>query len=441
MTRKMKDSGIEWIGEIPEEWETTVLKRIVVDRQSGVWGKDEIVDSLNNKICIRVADFDFPNMTVRKDRPYTFRNYTEKEIIKYRLKKEDILIEKSGGGEKMPVGRTIIWDQEYEALFANFIERIRVDKMQILPMFAQFCFYSFYKNGGTKLYFNQTTGIQNLDITKLLNEVKFPIPSIDSQRKIVKLVNNKCLEIKKLKKFITQQIQTLEEYKKSLITEAVTKGLDKNVKMKESGIEWIGEIPEHWELIKLKNIATTISKGISPNYVEEELTPVVNQATFSKGYFDYNLKYCSNNIQSDALLKKNDVLIATTGGGVLGKTYFFQEDEKYLASTDVAFIRTNILDLSKLIYYFLSTKYDLLNGIFAKGSTNQIHLQMDMLINMHIAIPSEHELRVIISYLDKVNQVVDDSIKQKHHQLEVLEEYKKSLIYEYVTGKKEVSHG
>lgn len=441
MTRKMKDSGIEWIGEIPEEWETTVLKRIVVDRQSGVWGKDEIVDSLNNKICIRVADFDFPNMTVRKYRPYTFRNYTEKEIIKYRLKKEDILIEKSGGGEKMPVGRTIIWDQEYEALFANFIERIRVDKMQILPMFAQFCFYSFYKNGGTKLYFNQTTGIQNLDITKLLNEVKFPIPSIDSQRKIVKLVNNKCLEIKKLKKFITQQIQTLEEYKKSLITEAVTKGLDKNVKMKESGIEWIGEIPEHWELIKLKNIATTISKGISPNYVEEELTPVVNQATFSKGYFDYNLKYCSNNIQSDALLKKNDVLIATTGGGVLGKTYFFQEDEKYLASTDVAFIRTNILDLSKLIYYFLSTKYDLLNGIFAKGSTNQIHLQMDMLINMHIAIPSEHELRVIISYLDKVNQVVDDSIKQKHHQLEVLEEYKKSLIYEYVTGKKEVSHG
>lgn len=94
-----------------------------------------------------------------------------------------------------------------------------------------------------------------------------------------------------------------------------------------------------------------------------------------------------------------------------------------------------------MIYYFLSTKYDLLNGIFAKGSTNQIHLQMDMLINMHIAIPSEHELRVIISYLDKVNQVVDDSIKQKHHQLEVLEEYKKSLIYEYVTGKKEVSHG
>lgn len=239
---------------------------------------------------------------------------------------------------------------------------------------------------------------------------------------------------------INKQIQTLEDYKKSVITEAVTKGLDKNVEMKDSGIEWIGEISKHWELVKLKHIAEKISKGISPKYVEQQITPVVNQATFSNGVFNYDLKYCSDKPIGEGLLKKDDVLLATTGGGVLGKTYLFEEEGNYLASTDVAYLRFKNKNLSKLVYYILSVNYELLNGVYGKGSTNQTHLQMNMLSNMEIPITDLEELNQIIQAIDEKCSYIDEAITAKQKQLETLEEYKKSLIYEYVTGKKEVEY-
>lgn len=446
MTRKMKDSGIEWIGEIPEDWEIVKLKHLALDRQAGVWGKDKSQDNLtNNKICIRIADFDYPRMTIRKDREFTLRNYTDNEISKCSLQKGDILIEKSGGGEKTPVGRTIIWNEDFQALYANFIERLRVDKKQIFPMFAQFCFFAFYGIGGSNLYFNQTTGIQNLNITGMLNDLRLPTPDLSTQIKIVGILDRKRNQIESIKSAIIKEIENLENYKKSVITEAVTKGLDKNVEMKDSGIDWIGEIPKHWEVKNIKNLTLKSERGTSPSYIEDDTkSKVVNQATFSQGFFDKsNIKYSkipTNN--SKGLLQKGDVLIASTGGGVLGKTHFFIEDGEYVADGHITILRTDSLEQnSKILYYIFSVNYELINGILAKGSTNQTELQSDWLKNFKVPYTSINEQNQIVDYLDKKTKLIDDSIAIKQKQLETLEEYKKSLIYEYVTGKKEVKDG
>ena len=117
MARKMKDSGIEWIGQVPENWSVYRLKNCILSRDAGAWGEEELGDD-NDYICIRIADFDYSRMTIKKSDgyEYTKRNYKPETVKRLLLKKNDILIEKSGGGEKTPVGRTIIFDEDFPAL-------------------------------------------------------------------------------------------------------------------------------------------------------------------------------------------------------------------------------------------------------------------------------------------------------------------------------------
>ncbi|MDD7362839.1 MAG: restriction endonuclease subunit S [Peptoniphilus sp.] len=417
MARKMKDSGIEWIGEIPEDWEVSKISNVYKLRRT------------------KVDDVQYPPLSVTKQGVVPQLEHVAKtnDTANRKLVKKGDFVINSRSDRRGSCGIS-----NYEGS-VSLINTVLEPTKNMHPNYYDWLFNTslfadeFYKWGN---------GIVDDLWTTTWDEMKkitIPMPPFKEQEKISDYIDRNVNIIDKVNNNLTQEIQTLEDYKKSLITEAVTKGLDKNVEMKDSGIEWIGEIPKHWEIIKLKNVADTITKGISPNYVEEKLTPVVNQATFSKGYFDYDLKYCNDSIKSEGLLYKNDILLATTGGGVLGKTYYFQEDEEYLASADVAFIRISNPEQSKLVYYFLSTKYDLLNGIFAKGATNQTHLQIDMLANMYIALPNERELKGIIDYLDKIDETIEKSMGLKQKQLSILENYKKSLIYEYVTGKKEVS--
>lgn len=425
MTRKMKDSGIEWIGEIPEDWE---VKRIQ-------WGLTEIIKKNNPIKAEKILSLTKDKGVIPYEDKGNLGNKSKTNLADYKLAYRNSIVMNSMNviigsvglsdyfGCVSPVYYVFKAEKDNDIRFFNYIFQ--------MPVFQSIL----------KKYAN---GILEIRLRVSSNDVlkrNIPFPNYKEQIKISNYLDKKTKQIEDIKNKISKEIENLENYKKSVITEAVTKGLDKNVEMKDSGIEWIGEIPKHWDLIKLKFIAQSISKGISPHYVEETLTPVVNQATFSKGFFDSNLKYCSEMPIGEGLLKMNDVLLATTGGGVLGKTFYFEEKGKYLASTDVAYIRNKDKYISKFIYYILSVNYDLLNGIFAKGSTNQTHLQMDLLSNMHIPLPNQNELSKIISKLDVVNTNIDDSIAIKQKQLETLEEYKKSLIYEYVTGKKEVKDG
>ena len=138
MARKMKDSGIEWIGEIPEGWEVHRMKSCISQRDGGAWG-DEATGETGDCICLRIADFDYGHFRFTDSNNLTIRHYASPIIKKLLLQKNDILIEKSGGGEKTPVGRTVLFDKEYPALFANFMDRLRCSDF-ILPQYLQYVF-------------------------------------------------------------------------------------------------------------------------------------------------------------------------------------------------------------------------------------------------------------------------------------------------------------
>ena len=146
MPREMKDSGIEWIGEIPADWNTYRMKSCISKRDSGAWG-DEANGTDGDVICLRIADFDYSRFRF-KDIPineFTKRHYSKDTIKNLLLQKDDILIEKSGGGEKTPVGRTVIFDKDFPALYANFMDRLRCSDI-VIPVFMEYIFVSFYKN-------------------------------------------------------------------------------------------------------------------------------------------------------------------------------------------------------------------------------------------------------------------------------------------------------
>ena len=204
--------------------------------------------------------------------------------------------------------------------------------------------------------------------------------------------------------------------------------------MKDSGIEWVGEIPTHWDIQTLKYQTEKYERGTAPDYTNEIMTKVVNQATFSKGYFDTrNIRYSSKDAKtSRGLLKKGDVLLASTGGGVLGKTHFFNEDDVYVADSHVTIVRTIDTLLSKYLYYYFSVNYSTFNAVMAEGSTNQTELQRDLLGKMPVPFPPIEEQQKIASFLDDKCTEIDSLISELKKQTETLADYKKSLITETV---------
>lgn len=210
MAREMKDSGIEWIGEIPKEWKSTRMKTCILQRDSGAWG-NEANGGEGDIICLRVADFNYPIFKFKDtdEELLTKRNYNALIIDNLLLQENDIVIEKSGGGEKTPVGRTVIFDKSYRAVYANFCDRLRCRTI-ILPQYMQYIFVIFYTNGYIRNYIKQTTGIQNLDLTAMLSVEKIALPSITEQQKIVNFLNRYCLELDNV---LEKTRASIKEYK------------------------------------------------------------------------------------------------------------------------------------------------------------------------------------------------------------------------------------
>lgn len=206
--------------------------------------------------------------------------------------------------------------------------------------------------------------------------------------------------------------------------------------MKDSGIEWIGEIPASWNILKLKYICSKIERGTAPNYTDTPITRVVNQATFSKGYFDNsNIRYSTiPAATSRGLLKVEDVLLASTGGGVLGKTHYFTESDEYVADSHITIVRAlPAIAVGRFIYYCFFVNFDLFNATMAKGSTNQTELQRDLLANMQLPLPNIAEQEKIVSFLNFKCSEIDTISADIQKEIEILEQFKRSVITEAVT--------
>lgn len=420
---KLKDSNIEWLGKIPRDWKVKPLYLFFFERKNkNNKGKEKNLLSLSYGKIIQ-KDINSTGGLL----PQSYNTYNVIEA-------GDIIIRPTDLQNDKHSLRTAL-SKEHGIITSAYI-----DLAPLKDTNSEYFHYVLHAYDIEKVFYNMGNGVrQGLNYSEF-SKLKLPIPSSEEQKEIVNFLNNQVSQIDKLSKKIQQEITDLEKYRRSIITKAVTKGIDKNVPMKDSGIDWIGKIPKNWDLEKVKFLCTKLERGTTPDYTEAHCTKVINQATFSKGFFDdKNIKYSTKNAQSSrGLVQKGDVLIASTGGGVLGKVFYFNQNGIYVADSHVTILRTNNKYKSKLAYYILSVNYELINGLMAQGSTNQIELQRDLLANFYLPVPDSKNQKDIITFLDNKCSKIKQIINYKQHELNKLAHYKQAIIYEYVTGKKQV---
>ena len=440
---EMKDSGIAWIGDIPSNWETIPLKKIVVDRAGGAWGNEPYEN--NSTICMRIADFDFDRGVFqdKSETELTKRSYKECQIDKLLLQTNDICIEKSGGGEKTPVGRAVLFDKPYDALFANFMDRIRVDNAVSFPKYVEYYLRAMYFLSVTTLYIKQTTGIQNLNVTSLLEKEVITLPSLSEQQAIADYLDETCSKIDEIIAEAKASIDEYKELKQSVIFEAVTKGLDKNVEMKDSGVEWMGVIPKHWSTPKLKYF-TNISSGGTPDrnhyeYWNGNVNWIKTGELQNNELYDSEEKISELGVANSSakLFKENTILIAMYGQG---KTRGMTALLKVPCTTNQACAGIVMKSNSPYeIYYLWLTLQASYRALREKAvGTGQPNLSIGLLKDFYIPLPTLQEQKEVINFLKKVMPKYDSLITEKESLIHDLEAYKKSLIYEVVTGKRKV---
>lgn len=418
---RLKESNIEWLGKIPKNWKLMHNKYLLKKKKSIIskYNNEKILSLTMNGVIER-------DLTAGGKMPSSFNGYQKLEKGNLLLCLFDIDVTPRCVGIIPTNGIT-------SPAYSQFI--LNKGKANL-----KYYYYYFLMLDNQKTLVHLSKNLRNTLSEQEFGNLISLCPPLKEQKQIADFLDKKVSQIDDISKKIQQEITDLEKYRKSIITKAVTKGLNPNVPMKDSGIPWIGKMPENWKLEKIKFLCKKIERGTTPNYTDAPLTRVINQATFSKGFFDTkNIKYSTKNAQtSRGLVKKGDVLIASTGGGVLGKVFYFNQSGIYVADSHVTILRTNDKYKSKFAYYVLSVNYDLINGLMAQGSTNQIELQRNLLANFYFPVPNLKSQKEIIAFLDNKCSNIKEIINIKKQELTNLNQYKQSIIYEYVTGKKQV---
>lgn len=219
----ISNPSIPWVKKYPAEWRVLPIKRVVLSRDGGAWGNEK-ANNENDRICMRIADFAFEQGRFKNGdlSMFTVRNYSESQIEKLTLKTGDILIEKSGGGEKNPVGRSVLFDLPINALFANFMDRLTIDTDIIMPEYFEYYWRAMYFKAVTVAYIKQTIGIQNLNLSGLLESEYILIPKMNEQMQIVRQLDTLGMQIDILISQKKEVMEDVEKYKRSLIYETIT---------------------------------------------------------------------------------------------------------------------------------------------------------------------------------------------------------------------------
>lgn len=352
-----------------------------------------------------------------------------------RVKPGDVLLNITGAS----IGRCFYTSDDFERGNVNqHVCIIRPKKNKVKPDYLHYCIIS--DKGQQQIDLTQTGANREGLAVEDIKGFMFDIPSLPVQQRIVDYLNKKLAEINKRITSLAKQQDAYARLKKSIIHQAVTRGLNPDVSLKDSGIEWIGMIPEHWEVKRIKDLCSFVSRGSTPDYVDESDFPVMNQAVFSSGCINHEVVRYSSYMKPESKIEKGDLLIASTGGGILGKLYFFNiEDEQFYADTHVTIVRSPKKTFYvKFLYNFLSIGYNMINSCMAKGSTNQTELQRDKLIAYEIAIPSIEEQTRIIDYLDEKCTKIGAAIENISKQIDASKRLKRALINEVITGQRAV---
>lgn len=412
--REMKDSGIEWIGKIPSYWGCCKQKYEIRLLNGRAYSESEFEEDGTYRI-LRVGNL-FSN-------PTWYTSSMELPEDKY-CEKGDLLY--SWSMSYAPV----IWEGE-KVIYHYHIWKAVLSK-DIYKLYA--FYYLIALTDALKAEIHETTmGFITMGI---MSNSYITRPPIDEQKRIADYLDAKCAEIDALTGDIQAQIDTLEQYKRSVITEAVTKGLNPDAEMKDSGIEWVGMIPAHWIV---HPVYTYFGERKNKNRfgAEDNLLSLSYGRVIRK---DINT--------SDGLLPESfSTYNIVEAGDIIIRPTDLQNDKRSLRTGLVkehGIITSAYIDLCPIkkvdsrYFHFLLHAYDVMKVFYNMGNGVRQGLNYSEFSRLMIFEPSYDEQVDIANYLEAKCTEINDTIVKKQEQLSTLEAYKKSLIYEYVTGKKEV---
>ena len=435
MARKMKDSGIEWIGEIPTDFSLYKLKYLLSSplcygaNESGILYSDILPR------YIRITDIS-PNGTLKNS---GMLSLDESSAQNYMLHEGDILFARSGA----TVGKSFIYHNYYgRAAYAGYLIKASFNRL-VLPEFVYYytcsSAYEIWKNS----IFIQST-IQNIGADRYSN-LPISVPnSIDKQLRIVRYLNNFCSKFDAIIYNLQTSIEDYKKLKQAVITQAVTKGVRGEREMKDSGVEWIGEIPKEWGRTKIKMIASFFNGDRTSRYpqpsdfVDSGVSFITSRNIDSDEVDLSETKYITDDKYkslSGAKIQIDDIIFCLRGS--VGKCAINRTLSCGTVASSLATIRPKDIYPEYLLYFLLSNIASTQTTIFMNG-TCAANLSAESVGNYYITLPISAEQKEIANYLDAKCAEIDGLIAKKEQLVKELESYKKSLIYEVVTGKREV---
>ncbi|PTX15883.1 type I restriction enzyme, S subunit [Halanaerobium congolense] len=428
-----KDSGIEWLGEIPKDWDITKLKYITTVNM-GQSVNSATVNIIKKGVPFLQGNAEFGDLNP-KEKHYT----TEPKKI---ANKNEILI-----SVRAPVGDLNIADKKY---------CIGRGLCAIKPKNNLLFLYELLKI--SKIYFDKISTGSTYDSisTKDLKNIKLPKPSKKEQQKIASFLDQKTAEIDEIINKKEKLINYLEKYKKSVITEAVTKGklgdkyinedgeLVDEIEMKDSGVEWIGEIPEYWDISKVKYIADIHGRIGYRGYTKDDLVDKGNGAlTLGGKHIDDNNKIDLSDPtyiswekyyeSPEIMVKYNDLLVVQRGS--IGKVAMIDKEIGEATINPSLILINNIEIEPKYFYYYLNSFSVSEFFKLIVSSTAVPMISQEQFDNLHLPKMNLDIQQKIVSYLKQKTQQIDNLIQKTKKSIEKYKKYKKSLIFEAVTGK------
>ena len=409
MSREMINSGIPWIGDIPKDWKIVRTKNVFF------LGKELVGENSINTQLLSLTTKGIKKVEIGSTSGKVPDSYDTYQIVH----KNNLVF--------------CLFDLDCSAVFSGVsnYEGMISPAYKVLSMqekyFPQFYGYWFdYIFDGRKYKYLSKNIRYSLTYDEF-SALGIVAPKYTEQQKIASFLDKKCAEIEEMITLQEKIIEELKAYKQSVITEAVTKGLNPNAPMKDSGIEWIGEIPEHWEVKRLKFVVTKRNKKVS-----DEILPYIgleNIEGFSENFIVTDNEY---DITQAQICYAGDVIFGKLRP-YLGKAMVIKETN--CCSSE--FIVLNSSTPRFLRYLMLSDWFiEIVNS--STYGTKMPRANPDYVMNMLVTTPSEYERNKIAEYLDDKCSAIDNLISIKQQKIEELKDYKKSIIYEYVTGKKEV---
>lgn len=415
--QEMKDSGISWVGEIPKKWSVNRAKYCFVNTKEIAGCRSDRYERLALTM----------NGVIKRSKDDSNGLQPEK-FETYQILRPDELVFKLIDLQNVSTSRVGL--SPYLGLVSPAYIILKSNK-RVLPAFAEKYFLMLWKNQ----IFNALgdAGVRSNLNSKDLLELSIPFPPFAEQQRIAEFLDRECGKIDGLKADIQAQIDTLEQYKRSIITEAVTHGLNPSAPMKDSGIPWVGQFPTHWTKKKGKYILRYMSKpvkqddGVITCFRDGEVTLRSNRREDGFTMADKEIGYQGVDV--------GDLVVHGMDGfaGAIGIS-----DSRGKASPVLNVLNTK-QNKKYIMYYLRSMAY---GEVFTALSTGirvrSCDLRWNKLAELLYPLPPIDEQNNIVNYIDEQIARTNEIIADKKSQIETLDGYKKSLIFEYVTGKKEV---